>query len=140
MAPCNCSKYTCTCTVSLVSYCLMVTWFTQLFIFFLFFSTVIIILGDLLTAAITNISAPLGSSVFWPFRAGFDIPFGDPFSSANTYSLLSGPYSSGQPLLYEVSPFNYGLYFDIIRFADNGNYTVGFVESVTQLFTLTVTG
>ena len=48
---------------------------------------------------------------------------------------------SGRPLLYEVSPFNYGLYFDILRYSDGGNYGIGFVESPAyEIFSLTVTG
>ena len=111
----------------------------------LFFSTTTTIPGDTLVADNRSASAPLGSSLFWPFKAGFGIQFGDPSSSVGTYMELNENFAdfnptSGRPL-YEVSPFNYGLYFDILRYSDGGNYTIGFVESEAQeIFSLTVTG
>ena len=100
--------------------------------------------GLILTAETFNISAPLGSSLFWPFKAGLDGPFGNPSSSVDTYNILERELvrpnpGSERPLLYEVSPFNYGLYFDILHFSDSGDYSISY-ETLSETLSLTVTG
>ena len=49
-------------------------------------------------------------------------------------------YPASEGMVFEVSPYNYVLYFEILRFQDSANYTIGFVEAKTETLSLTVTG
>ncbi len=64
----------------------------------------------------------LGTSVFIPFRSASGTN-GDPSQSRSNDLGFFGPEGSIVNL-YEVSPYNYGLYLDTLRSTDGGNYTV----------------
>ena len=65
----------------------------------------------------------LGTSVFIPFQSASRTT-GRPAQSQSTFLQFFSPEGGSNVNLYEVSPYNYGLYLDTLTSTDGGNYTV----------------
>lgn len=82
-----------------------------------------------------------------PFKAAIS-SFGSPSDSVDTFYDLQvippmGTIALGLEYeLFEVSPFNYGLYIDIVQFGYNGTYFISDFDfvSINISISLSVTG